>query len=60
MAIDFPSNPNVNDTYTFNGRTWKWNGVGWVAQTGGTVGPPGPTGPQGPPGDAADMDGGNF
>lgn len=27
--IDFPSSPSVNQTYTFEGRTWKWNGVGW-------------------------------
>jgi hypothetical protein len=31
MAIDFPSSPTLNQTYTFNGRTWKWNGTAWVA-----------------------------
>ena len=29
MAINFPNSPTVNQTYTFGGRTWKWNGVGW-------------------------------
>lgn len=27
--IDFPSSPAVNDQYTFEGRTWLWNGNGW-------------------------------
>jgi hypothetical protein len=30
MAIDFPSSPALNDKYSFGGRTWIWNGVGWV------------------------------
>lgn len=30
-AINFPSSPSTNDTYTFNGRTWKYNGAGWEA-----------------------------
>ena len=29
MAINFPSSPAVSQTYTFGGRTWRWNGVGW-------------------------------
>lgn len=29
MALVFPSNPNVNDTYTVNGRTYVWNGTTW-------------------------------
>ena len=29
MPINFPNSPSVNQTYTFGGRTWKWNGVGW-------------------------------
>jgi hypothetical protein len=28
-AIDFPSAPAVNDEYSFEGRTWLWNGTGW-------------------------------
>lgn len=31
MAIDFPTSPATNDTYTFNGRAWKYNGEGWEA-----------------------------
>lgn len=30
--IDFPTSPVVNQTYTFNGRTWVWNGSGWERQ----------------------------
>ena len=26
MAINFPASPTTNQTYTFNGRTWTWNG----------------------------------
>jgi hypothetical protein len=29
MAIDFPAAPAVNDEYSFEGRTWRWNGTGW-------------------------------
>ena len=29
MAINFPDNPTLNDTYTYNGKTWKWNGSAW-------------------------------
>ena len=29
MPLDFPSNPAVNESYTFNGRTWIWNGAAW-------------------------------
>jgi uncharacterized spore protein YtfJ len=28
-ALDFPAGPSVNDTYSANGRTWKWNGETW-------------------------------
>jgi hypothetical protein len=30
MAIDFPSSPSLNDTYTYQGRIWVYNGTGWV------------------------------
>ncbi len=30
MAIDFPNSPSLNDIYSFNGRTWQWDGVGWT------------------------------
>jgi hypothetical protein len=29
-TINFPSNPVLNQEYTFNGKTWRWNGTGWV------------------------------
>lgn len=29
MAINFPLNPNVNDSYTFSDKTWVYNGLGW-------------------------------
>ena len=29
MAINFPSNPSVNDTHTANSITWKWDGTTW-------------------------------
>ena len=33
--ISFPAAPNVNDTYSFNGKTWIYNGEAWIisAQT---------------------------
>ena len=30
MAIDFPTSPATNDTYTYNGKTYSWNGDAWV------------------------------
>lgn len=30
MPLSFPNNPAVNDTYTVDGKTWKWNGTGWA------------------------------
>ena len=35
MAINFPATPTLNQTYTYNGRTWTYNTVGWQA-TGST------------------------
>ena len=29
MALDFPSSPNINDTYTFGGVTWTYDGTTW-------------------------------
>lgn len=29
-TIDFPNSPSVNQTYTYNNRTWLWNGNAWV------------------------------
>lgn len=30
MAINFPSSPSVNDQYTFDNKTWVYNGTGWA------------------------------
>ena len=31
MPINFPSSPSVNDVYTYNGKSWIWNGSAWLA-----------------------------
>ena len=28
-TLNFPGNPTLNDIYTFNGRSWQWNGTAW-------------------------------
>jgi hypothetical protein len=28
-TINYPASPTVGDSYTFGGKTWKFNGVGW-------------------------------
>lgn len=28
-ALNFPASPSVDDLYTANGRTWKWDGTSW-------------------------------
>lgn len=35
MALDFPTSPSLNDTYTLDSRTWRWNGVGWALMNSG-------------------------
>jgi hypothetical protein len=37
-VINFPSSPALNDTYTFSGKTWKWNGTTWVVQASAVLG----------------------
>ena len=29
MALNFPSSPNTNATYSFSGKTWTYNGNAW-------------------------------
>ena len=29
MAIDFPPTPALGEIYTYNGRSWQWNGTAW-------------------------------
>lgn len=31
MAINFPSNPSLNDIFTSGNSSWRWNGVSWKA-----------------------------
>lgn len=56
MPISFPTNPTLNQVYTFGSRSWKWNGEGWeaVSTTFGPTGPTGPMGPTGPTGPSGD------
>ena len=30
MALDFPSNPQIDDEYTAANTTWKWDGTVWI------------------------------
>ena len=46
-AIDFPPNPQINDTYTNGTQTYKWNGTSWRLVRTSAQGPTGPTGPAG-------------
>ena len=36
-TISFPPNPSLNDTYTFSGKTWVWNGAAWQLQSQGGI-----------------------
>jgi hypothetical protein len=33
MAINFPTSPSLNDTYTTGGITWTWDGSTWKASS---------------------------
>ena len=35
--LNFPTSPALNDTYSFNGKTWVWNGQGWQLQNQGAI-----------------------
>lgn len=35
MAINFPNNPNIGDTHSSSGQSWKWDGSTWKS-TGNT------------------------
>jgi hypothetical protein len=32
MPLAFPADPELNDTYTLAGRTWRRNASGWVLE----------------------------
>ena len=36
-TLNFPSNPSVNDTYSFGGKTWIWNGSYWALNSAGSI-----------------------
>lgn len=36
MAFNFPQNPSVGQIYTYNGKSFKWNGSTWVELVGPT------------------------
>jgi len=49
MPIDFPDTPTLNDLFTVNNQTWRWDGSVWrINEAQGIQGPTGPTGPIGP------------
>lgn len=33
MAINFPTNPQLNDTFTSGNTSWTWNGEAWIIAT---------------------------
>ena len=35
MAINYPNNPNLNDTHVVGDVTWTWNGTAWEIGTSG-------------------------
>jgi hypothetical protein len=35
--MNFPASPTLNQTYTFGGVTYVWDGTVWVRQTGSTT-----------------------
>ena len=48
MAINFPTSPNIDDTHSASGKTWKYDGTSWnlvIAST--SVGDPGAKGQKG-------------
>lgn len=36
-VLNFPSNPTLNQVYSFNGKTWTWNGQGWALNKFGAI-----------------------
>jgi hypothetical protein len=44
MPLDFPTSPVLNQLYTFGGKTWKWDGAGWISYNVGLIGPTGAIG----------------
>lgn len=38
-TINFPLSPAFDDTYTFGGKTWVYNGTGWALTASGDISP---------------------
>jgi hypothetical protein len=36
-TLNFPVNPTLNQTYSFGGKTWVWNGQGWQLSASGAI-----------------------
>lgn len=36
-TLNFPSNPQIGDTYTIGTNTWTWNGAAWIKTTSSTA-----------------------
>jgi hypothetical protein len=36
-TLNFPTNPSLNQIYSFGGKTWFWNGYGWQLQFQGAI-----------------------
>jgi hypothetical protein len=49
-AIDFPNDPDIDDTFTVGDITWKWNGETWRSQGTAIPGADGADGEDGAPG----------
>ena len=37
VTLSFPTNPTLNQTYTFGTKTWVWTGTAWQLQTSGAI-----------------------
>jgi hypothetical protein len=37
MSIDFPSSPVNGQRYSYDLRTWEWDGVAWILITSGIL-----------------------
>jgi len=33
MPFNFPSSPSIGQVYTYDGKSWEWNGYGWNVVT---------------------------
>ena len=37
MPLNFPSSPALDTTYSFNTKTWTYNGNAWALSSGGSL-----------------------